>query len=132
MKTKRIPFTVEDYQRLCTETPFHVETREGLPVRVICLDLKGAQYPVIALIDKDKVEAIIHYTANGKYYYGGDESEYDLFLIVPARSLGWVNVYKYAETSAVHPTREKADSAALSNRLACVEIFEGDGLENCG
>jgi hypothetical protein len=51
----------------------------------------------------------------------------------PRKSLGWLNVIPQELTNrgtfvVLHPTRAAADMMASMRRVACVEIFEGDGL----
>lgn len=51
----------------------------------------------------------------------------------PRKSLGWINVIvNYPSIRGhfvvLHPTREQADKMASTSRIACVEIFEGEGL----
>ena len=58
-------------------------------------------------------------------------------LVPERKSLGWVNTMRLADGRLIvedsfSPTREHADICARmfhgATRLACVEIFEGDGL----
>lgn len=49
----------------------------------------------------------------------------------PRKSLGWLNFYEIGRGMSFHGKRQDADQRASSHdypRLACVEIFEGDGL----
>lgn len=54
-------------------------------------------------------------------------------MMPPRKSLGWLNVTPQEPTIrgtfvVLHPTRAAADMTASMRRVACVEIFEGDGL----
>lgn len=54
-------------------------------------------------------------------------------MMPPRKSLGWLNVTPQEPTIrgtfvVLHPTRAAADMMASMRRVACVEIFEGDGL----
>ena len=69
-----------------------IVTKEGKPVRIICTDVKGASYSVLALVDKGDYEAPTLYTKKGEYSLG-TEGSYDLFF-APEKHEGWVNVYK--------------------------------------
>ena len=70
-------------------------TRDGRPVRVLCVDKKNTEYPVLALVtdghDSELVEA---YTAGGRYYFS-KESRYDLIEKPKTRKITvWVNIYE--------------------------------------
>ena len=69
-----------------------IMTKEGKSVRIICTDVKGASYSVLALVDKGDYEAPTLYTKKGEYSLG-TEGSYDLFF-APEKHEGWVNVYK--------------------------------------
>ena len=71
-----------------------VVTREGKNVRIVCTDKKGNDYPVVALIEWEKVEEACDYTKDG-CLNDGRITEYDLFF-APEKHEGWVNVYKNA------------------------------------
>jgi len=53
-------------------------TRDGRKARVICIDRKNNERPVITLVDDFDKELIYTYTSTGKYYDEEEESEYDL------------------------------------------------------
>ena len=69
-----------------------IMTKGGKPARIICTDVKGASYSVLALVDKGDYEAPTLYTKKGEYSLG-TEGSYDLFF-APEKHEGWVNVYK--------------------------------------
>ena len=69
-----------------------IVTREGKPARIICTDVKGASYSVLALVDKGDYEGPTLYTKKGEYNLG-TECSYDLFF-EPEKHEGWINVYK--------------------------------------
>ena len=69
-----------------------IMTKGGKPARIICTDVKGASYSVLALVDKGDYEAPTLYTKKGEYNLG-TECSYDLFF-APEKHEGWVNVYK--------------------------------------
>ena len=83
------PFNLEEYLANPTRK---IMTKEGKPVRIICTDVKGASYSVLALVDKGDYEAPTLYTKKGEYSLG-TEGSYDLFF-APEKHEGWVNVYK--------------------------------------
>ena len=69
-----------------------IVTREGKPARIICTDVKGASYSVLALVDKGDYEGPTLYTKKGEYSLG-TECSYDLFF-APEKKEGWINIYK--------------------------------------
>lgn len=83
------PFNLEEY---LANPSKKIVTKEGKPVRIICTDVKGASYSVLALVDKGDYEAPTLYTKKGEYSLG-TEGSYDLFF-APEKHEGWVNVYK--------------------------------------
>lgn len=83
------PFNLEEY---LANPSRKVVTREGKPVRIICTDVKGASYSVLALVDKGDYEGPTLYTKKGEYNLG-TECSYDLFF-APEKHEGWINLYK--------------------------------------
>ena len=83
------PFNLEEY---LANPSKKIVTKEGKPARIICTDVKGASYSVLALVDKGDYEAPPLYTKKGEYSLG-TEGSYDLFF-APEKHEGWVNVYK--------------------------------------
>lgn len=83
------PFNLEEY---LANPSRKIVTKEGKPVRIVCTDVKGASYSVLALVDKGDYEAPTLYTKKGEYSLG-TEGSYDLFF-APEKHEGWVNVYK--------------------------------------
>ena len=83
------PFNLEEY---LANPSRKIVTREGKPARIICTDVKGASYSVLALVDKGDYEGPTLYTKKGEYNFG-TECSYDLFF-APEKKEGWVNIYK--------------------------------------
>ena len=69
-----------------------VVTRDGENVRIVCTDKKGNDYPVVALIEWEKVEEACDYTKDG-YLNDGHITDYDLFF-APEKHEGWINIFK--------------------------------------
>jgi len=58
-----------------------VETRNGIPVRIICYNREGGQYPILALVDDGSgYESCIEYDLEGKFFCSGS-SEHDLVIV---------------------------------------------------
>ena len=70
-----------------------VVTRDGRPVRIICMDAKYYNYPIIAFISlKDGTEVICPYTKNGVRFHVRQEGD-DLFFAAEKHE-GWINIFK--------------------------------------
>lgn len=97
-------------------------TREGRPVRILCVDAEG-DYPVVGMIGPN----CLRWKINGNYNYMGHNSLDDL---IPAKTKreGWINIYtpsndfSLAFVSDVYKSREDADASAASMRVACIHI----------
>lgn len=84
-------FTVEEYQKNPNRK---VITRDGRSVRIVCTDVMGAIYPVLAVYKKDPTHEIWNsYTTDGRLYTEGDDTHADLFF-APEKKEGWLNLYK--------------------------------------
>lgn len=58
-------------------------TRDGHSVRILSID-RNYQYPVVALVtDTYGIDAIAAYSAYGKYFTTGADSQYDLIEVSP-------------------------------------------------
>lgn len=83
-------FNIEEYKKNPNRK---VITRDGRSVRIVCTDVMGAFYPVLAVYKKDPThESWNSYTADGKLYTEGD-TDSDLFFD-PQKKEGWLNLYK--------------------------------------
>lgn len=81
-------------------------TRDGRKARILCYDLKGAEYPIVAAVEtRDRfAEIIFGYDKNGRFDRD-IENNYDLMMLQEKKS-GWINVYK----RLVYRTKEEAQS----------------------
>lgn len=83
-------FNLEEYKKNPNRK---VITRDGRNVRIVCTDVMGDIYPVIAVYKKDPThESCNSYTIDGKLYTEGD-SRADLFF-VPEKKEGWINLLR--------------------------------------
>ena len=92
---------------------------ESQPVELLCVDA-GGNYPVVALVGPERLT--FTFMSDGREGVG--DTEPSLIEVKPSR---WVNVYSDNST-VCHATRERADLHEHSNRIACVEVKEGEGL----
>lgn len=68
-----------------------IVTRDGRSVRIVCTDMIGTSYPVIAVYKVDPThESCKSYTTDGKPYTEGD-ADCDLFF-APEKKEGWINL----------------------------------------
>jgi len=120
--SKLIPFNLE--KALAGEP---VVTRQGDTVgRVVCFTrVDKADYPVHAEVEVDGEWCAVLYTLRGKIYNHEEARDEDLFM---APKTKYLNVYSPGN-GWTHASRAAADrAAASSNRIACLEYTEGEGL----
>lgn len=68
-------------------------TRDGRSVRIVCTDMVGTSYPILAVCRVDPTHDCYDcYTINGKHSLNED-SHLDLFF-APEKKEGWINVYR--------------------------------------
>ena len=103
-----------------------VVTREGKNVRIVCTDKKGNDYPVVALIEWEKVEEACDYTKDG-CLNDGRITEYDLFF-APEKHEGWANVYlcdgEYSLDDVIYSSRIDAEESGkkFEDYLTTIQI----------
>lgn len=85
MKSLLKPFNLEE-----AKAGKAVCTREGKPVRILCFDLRGSDYPVIAAVLSDTGEALMSYDEQGRHRHN-EESEDDLVMCL-TRHTGYIIV----------------------------------------
>lgn len=84
-------FNLEEYKKNPNRK---VITRDGKSVRIVCTDMIGTSYPVIAVCKVDPThESCYSYTDTGKLRIVGDTTHLDLFF-APEKKEGWLNLYK--------------------------------------
>lgn len=57
------------------------KTRDGRSVRIICTDMKGCEYRVVALVQFEEFEQMESYTAEGLFWSHNVESKHDLIEV---------------------------------------------------
>lgn len=110
------------------------QTRDGKPVRLLCIDETLSRYPVIGVI-ADEGESS-SWTKDGYYYHDAEETDpYDLVEVKEEKTVvGWVNVFEDGSISMIYKTKEYANESFSGwvTRVACVPVTitykEGDGL----
>ena len=107
-------FNIEEYLKNPSRK---VVTREGRSARILCVDKKGGDLPIIALIQqctRDN-EIIGTFTKDGKWSATIAEQPNDLFF-APEKHEGWVIVFKnskgnYVVNSDIFESKEEAEKA---------------------
>lgn len=107
------PFNLDEY----TKNPNRkLVTRDGKSVRILCLDRKGVNYPIIALIDNEKDgEYMMSYDSNGRSYCSIIDAPYDLFFI-PEKKEYWLNIYRDACSVPFSGGSYKTEKEAIKNK----------------
>ena len=104
------PFNLDEYLK---NPKLKVTTRDGKDVRIICTNVKGTHFPVVALWDFDgKKELCDWYRVDGRSI---DEFEQDHDLVFATeKKVGWINIFKnynaqcYKTCVNVFKTKEEA------------------------
>ena len=96
-------FGLEEYKKNPNRK---VITRDGKSVRIVCTDMMGTSYPILAICRVNPThDCYYSYTLNGKHNLGVD-SRLDLFFAQEEKE-GWLNLYKDGNgrvvIGAVHP-----------------------------
>ena len=70
-----------------------VITRDGRPVRIICFDKRGDDWPLVVLTYNGDNEGLYCYTSKGTVWQSHETASKDLFM-APVKKEGWVILYK--------------------------------------
>lgn len=102
-----------------------VVTRDGRSVRIVCTDMIGTSYPILAICRVDVThDCYYSYTLNGKHNLGVD-SRLDLFF-APEKRSGWINVYDRTgdahASRCIYDTEEEALECASVERVDTIKI----------
>ena len=103
MEEKKLNLKTFDIQKAREGKP--VCTRDGRKARILCYDLKGAEYPIVAAVEtRDRfAESIFGYDKNGRFDHD-TENNNDLMML-PEKKEGWINVY---DDAPIYDTKEEA------------------------
>ena len=85
----KIPFTLDAWLK---DKSQKVETRSGVPARIVCWDRKTKDMEILALVEDEHVDCTEEDLAevaasNGRMFPRGKDHDYDLFLITPEPEL---------------------------------------------
>lgn len=105
-----------------------VQTKNGLPVRILCTDAPGSQ-PIVGIVNDEPQS----WYTNGQFFFGEDNPSNSDLENVPSQKITkeiWLNIYEDRITP--HKTKRDADLYRSSNCQACIktviEYTEGEGL----
>ena len=127
MEEKKFNLKPFDIQKAREGKP--VCTRDGRKARIICFNVKGSMYPIIALIKESEGEKLCSYMPNGRSYKNEEECIDNLMMLTEKKE-GWINIIKtedggYCCKGEVHSDYNDAfleNINALDNRGITVKI----------
>ena len=98
-------------------------TYKGMPGRVLAVDVNNDEHPVIWV--KNVNGGICIFTADGRLHPSGP------ICLIEVKPTRWVNIYRHIHPTE-HHTKKDADNRAWekTNRIACIEFTEGEGLSH--
>lgn len=110
-----------------------VQTRDGHPVEIKFVD-DQLRYPVVGVMTRsDGTKVALAWNVDGSYCSTSCES--DLVQAPEPLIKGWLNLYDARPIAqqvgnTIHPTKEKADELADTDRTACIKVSyrKGEGL----
>ena len=115
-------FSLEEYLK---DPSRKVVTRGGDPVRIVCTDIRGGVYNILALVScKDGFEDVCRYTKHGEYFEEFT-NEYDLFFTTEKHE-GWINLYKsginWSLGASIWQTEEEAKKWVGADYVTTIKI----------
>ena len=121
MEEKKLNLKPFDIQKAREGKP--VRTRDGRKARIICFDVKGSMYPIIALIEESEGEKLGSYMPNGRSYKNEKECIDDLMML-PEKKEGWVNVYRDCDGANI--TKDDNIYSSKEAAIASAQIIDGN------
>ena len=114
-------FDLEEYKKNPNRK---VITRDGKSVRIVCTDMMGTSYPILAICRVNPThDCYYSYTLNGKHSLGID-SRLDLFF-APEKHTAWTNIYKLEDgvyAGSLFESKEEALENIYSIKIATCKI----------
>lgn len=132
----KIPFDIK-YRPQIESGEYKVETRSGLPARIVCWDRKTKDMEILALVYNEHIEEdnedIAEVALNGKMFPRGKNHDYDLFIVTPEeeltefeiRLLDWLSNDTSGEIP-IERMKEVARNRAAELRSLVREEFENE------
>lgn len=82
----KIPFDIK-YRPQIESGEYKVETRDGMTARIICWDRRGERPLVVLIQHPNGYDEGLFYYENGLADGAGQESDGDLFIVIPEPEL---------------------------------------------
>ena len=128
--SERIGKNLKEFDLEAAKSGKPVCTRDGKKARILCYDLKGTKYPIVAAVEtRDRfAESIFGYDKNGRFDHD-TENNNDLMML-PEKKEGWVNVYREESNNnerlieqTIYKTRKDAfDNACPKGYITTTKI----------
>lgn len=102
-----------------------VITRDGRKVKILTFSRRNNDYPIVALVDYGKEDAVHMYTIDGYFNKDKEQSRFDLMM---ENTKVYMNVYREGSTyvlgSYTFSSKEKAIAYRGGNYVKTIEIEE--------
>lgn len=86
----KIPFDIK-YRPQIESGEYKVETRSGLPARIVCWDRNSKDMEILALVYDEHIdennEELAEVALNGRMFPRGKDHDYDLFIVTPEEEM---------------------------------------------
>lgn len=110
-------FNLEEYKKNPNR---RVITRNGKSVRIVCTDMIGTSYPILAICRVDAThDCYYSYTLNGEHNLNVI-SPLDLFF-APEKKEGWLNLYKDEDDRVKIGTVYPIESEESAKKIASAD-----------
>lgn len=99
-------------------------TRDRRKARILCYDLKGAEYHIVAAVETRErfAESLFGYDKNGRFDHD-TENNNDLMML-PERKEGWVNVYRDCDGANI--TKDDNIYSSKEAAMASAQVIDRD------
>jgi hypothetical protein len=100
------------------------QTRDGIPVRILCIDAKSP-YPIVGLVEffgRPDNESVETWTSAGKLINQLEEQYGRDLINAKTKREGWVNINERMRCGGIYATQELANDCATPLRVACLPI----------
>lgn len=109
-----------------------VVTREGLPARIICFDIKGADFPMCVLILIEDKESLFAYLTDGIFQRNAQDNDMDLFMLTEQKE-GWMNIsppypngLEIGVPGLIYATEQEARKWRDQEAIATIKVTWGE------
>lgn len=89
-----------------------VQTRDGKKVRILCYDADSKDYPIVGLIETERLVEPFLYSTEGKVRCCNVNLD---LVMAPIKKEGWINIYTGVNGEFVSGSVFKRETDALNN-----------------